>query len=164
MQSKAIPLQRILGHNHGYDDCLVAETIANQVRSTGFTADDLVKTFVSGWKNSPERRKNMLDPDVTDIGVAVARRSDSPTYLAVQMFGRSRKRFRSRCAINRTPRLNTRSATAVRTRHFHCHRGYGKSTNGAAPPRLRSAHPTQRWRWKMGRNTLSSDRLTESWT
>jgi hypothetical protein len=64
--------------NHGYAYCLVAENIANQFRSTGFTADGLAKAFVSGWRNSPEHRKNMLDPDVTDIGVAIARRSDSP--------------------------------------------------------------------------------------
>jgi uncharacterized protein YkwD len=80
------PFER--AENHGYDFCLVAENIAYQFSSTGFTAEELAKKLVSGWKNSPEHRKNMLDSDLTEIGVAVARSSDSPTYFAVQMLGR----------------------------------------------------------------------------
>ena len=73
---------------HDYDYCLVSENIAYQFRSTGFAADELAERFVTGWKESPEHRENMLDPDVMEIGVAVARAEDSPTYFGVQMFGR----------------------------------------------------------------------------
>lgn len=73
---------------HGYESCIVSENIAYQFSSTGFTADQLAGKFFTGWKNSPEHRKNMLDPDVTETGLAIAREGDSPTYFAVQMFGR----------------------------------------------------------------------------
>ncbi len=73
---------------HEYEFCMVSENIAYQFRSTGFAVDELAERFVTGWRESPEHRENMLDPDVMEIGVAVARAEDSPTYFAVQMFGR----------------------------------------------------------------------------
>lgn len=72
---------------HGYDYCLVSENIGYQYSSTGFEADALAKQFTQGWIESPGHRENMLDRDVVDTGVAVAR-SDDGTYYAVQMFGR----------------------------------------------------------------------------
>lgn len=80
------PAQR--AKNHGYDYCIVLENIAWQYRSTGFAARELAEEFFQGWKNSPEHRKNMLHPAVTETGVAVARSSDTGKYYAVQMFGR----------------------------------------------------------------------------
>jgi uncharacterized protein YkwD len=74
---------------HGYEYCLVSENIAYQYSSAGFATGRLAEGFVTGWKESPPHRKNMLDPDVTDTGVAVARSADG-TYYAVQMFGRPR--------------------------------------------------------------------------
>jgi uncharacterized protein YkwD len=74
---------------HGYEYCLVSENIAYQYSSAGFGTERLAEGFVTGWKESPGHRKNMLDPDVTDTGVAVARSADG-TYYAVQMFGRPR--------------------------------------------------------------------------
>lgn len=73
---------------HGYDACIVTENIAYQYSSAGFTADRLGKAFFEGWKESPGHRKNMLDADVTQTGVAVVRSSNSGYYYAVQMFGR----------------------------------------------------------------------------
>ena len=72
---------------HGYAYCLVSENIAYQYSSAGFATGALASGFVTGWKESPGHRKNMLDPDVTETGVAVAR-SASGTFFAVQMFGR----------------------------------------------------------------------------
>jgi len=72
----------------GYDYCIVLENIAYEYKSSGFTAEELSKAFVEGWKNSPGHRRNMLDRDVTDTGVAVARSDKSGYYYAVQMFGR----------------------------------------------------------------------------
>src|SRR5262245_52299474 len=72
----------------GYEYCLIAENIAYAYKSTAFTAEDLAKQFVEGWEKSPGHRKNMLDPDVTEIGVGVARHAESGYFFAVQMFGR----------------------------------------------------------------------------
>jgi uncharacterized protein YkwD len=73
---------------HGYEYCVVAENIAYAFDSAGFTTEELGKKFVEGWKASPGHRKNMLDPDVTETGVAVARSEKTGYYYAVQMFGR----------------------------------------------------------------------------
>ena len=72
----------------GYDYCLVAENIAYAWRSDGFATEQLVTDFVEGWQKSPGHRKNMLDPDVTETGVGVARSADTGLYYAVQLFGR----------------------------------------------------------------------------
>ena len=42
------------------------------MNSSGFTPKELADGFLEGWKQSPGHRKNMLDPDVTQIGVGVA--------------------------------------------------------------------------------------------
>lgn len=73
---------------HGYDYCLVLENIAYQYSSVGFATEELAKRFVQGWKDSPGHRKNMLDRDVTEIGVAIAPSSEAGRYYAVQLFGR----------------------------------------------------------------------------
>ena len=71
----------------GYAYCLVSENIAYQYSSAGFATGALADGFVTGWKESPGHRKNMLDPDLSETGVAVAR-SAKGTFFAVQMFGR----------------------------------------------------------------------------
>jgi len=73
---------------HGYDYCIVLENIAYEYNSSGFSTEDLARRFVEGWKNSPGHRKNMLDADVTETGVAVARSEKTGYYYAVQEFGR----------------------------------------------------------------------------
>ena len=73
---------------HGYDYCVVLENIAYQYSSVGFKTAALAEGFFGGWKESPGHRRNMLDPDVTQTGVAVARSEATGYYYAVQMFGR----------------------------------------------------------------------------
>lgn len=73
---------------HGYAYCIVAENIAYQYNSAGFTTEGLVQGFVRGWQRSPGHRENMLDPNVTETGVAVAQSEQSGYIYAVQMFGR----------------------------------------------------------------------------
>jgi uncharacterized protein YkwD len=73
---------------HGYDYCIVLENIAYAFDSSGFTSEELGKRLVEGWEMSPGHRRNMLDPDVTETGVAVARSEKTGYYFAVQMFGR----------------------------------------------------------------------------
>jgi uncharacterized protein YkwD len=75
---------------HGYDYCLVSENIAYQYNSAGFRTAALARDFVEGWKQSPQHRKNMLEPDAVDTAVAVARSDRSGKYYAVQMFGRAK--------------------------------------------------------------------------
>jgi uncharacterized protein YkwD len=74
----------------GYDACIVAENIAYEFLSTGFGTEDLVKTLLDGWMDSPGHRANLLAPDVTELGVAIARGARSGKYYGVQLFGRPR--------------------------------------------------------------------------
>jgi uncharacterized protein YkwD len=77
--------------DHGYDYCIVLENIAYFYNSSGFTAERLGTKAFRGWKNSPGHRKNMLDPDVTQTGVALAQSDKTGYYYAVQMFGRPKQ-------------------------------------------------------------------------
>jgi hypothetical protein len=72
----------------GYDYCLVSENIAYQFSSTSLSPEEIAERFVKGWKDSSEHRENMLDEDVFDTGVAVARSVETGYWYAVQMFGR----------------------------------------------------------------------------
>jgi uncharacterized protein YkwD len=84
------PADRAKGH--GYEHCIVLENIAYQYNSSGFATGELGAGYFEGWKESPGHRKNMLDPDVTETGVAVARSAATGYYYAVQMFGRPRSK------------------------------------------------------------------------
>ena len=72
----------------GYEFGLISENIAYSFSSEGFEAEALAKQFEEGWEKSPGHRRNMLDPDVTETGVAVSRSEKTGYYYAVQMFGR----------------------------------------------------------------------------
>ena len=80
------PAQRAQEHGYGY--CLVLENIGSLHSSEGFGTEELADRVMQGWKQSPGHRKNLLDPEVTDIGVAIAQSEKSRTYYAVQLFGR----------------------------------------------------------------------------
>ena len=71
----------------GYAWCHIAENIAYEFRSSGFTSQELAQAFVDDWKDSAGHRRNMLDRNAVDIGVAIAR-APNGHYYAVQMFGR----------------------------------------------------------------------------
>jgi uncharacterized protein YkwD len=73
---------------YDYDHCIAAENIAYQMKSTGFSTDELAKGFFDGWKNSPPHRENLLDPDLKEVGVAIGHAPGSDRYYAVQDFGR----------------------------------------------------------------------------
>lgn len=72
---------------HGYAYCSVAENIAWISSRRAFLTAQLARGLVEGWKRSPEHRKNMLRPELTQTGVAIAR-AESGRYYAVQMLGR----------------------------------------------------------------------------
>lgn len=80
------PAQRAQAQGYGF--CLVAENIAYQFSSSGFSTGDLADLLVAGWEDSPGHRRNMLLPQATDIGVGLARSARTQRWYAVQMFGR----------------------------------------------------------------------------
>jgi uncharacterized protein YkwD len=84
------PSQRVTAA--GYDYCLVAENIAYEYNSAGFRTQELAHDFMEGWKHSPEHRRNLLDPDLYDIGVGVAQSKQTGRYYAVQDFGRPKSK------------------------------------------------------------------------
>lgn len=72
----------------GYAYCIVEENLAMVYRSDDYaSAEALAGEMVEGWKNSPGHRRNMLEPAVTQTGVALAQAADG-RYFGVQMFGR----------------------------------------------------------------------------
>ena len=84
------PAQR--AQEQGYTYCIILENIASLYSSSGFGAQELANRAVHGWEQSPGHRRNLLDPEVTDIGVAIAQSGTSGTYYAVQLFGRPHSR------------------------------------------------------------------------
>jgi uncharacterized protein YkwD len=77
---------------HGYEYCIVLENIAYRYNSAGFSTEELGTLFFTSWRESPGHRKNMLDADVTECGVAIARSEKTGYYYAVQMFGRPKSK------------------------------------------------------------------------
>jgi hypothetical protein len=81
------PQQRAAAY--GYRYCMVAENLALNLDSRGYTSERLAAEVVEGWKASPGHRRNLVEPDATEIGVAVARAPDrDPKFISVQLFGR----------------------------------------------------------------------------
>lgn len=74
----------------GYVPCIAAENLAYQFLSTGFSTAELAQMLVEGWMDSRGHRANLLNPDVTETGVGLARSQSTGRYYAVQMFGRPR--------------------------------------------------------------------------
>ena len=81
-----LPPERVKAH--GYDHCLAAENIAFASSTRGFQADELAQRLFDGWVQSPPHRRNLLDGDMTEVGMAVAQSPRSGRHYAVQMFGR----------------------------------------------------------------------------
>jgi len=71
----------------GYAYCVISENIAYEYSSRGFTAESLARALVNGWRESPTHRDNLLDPDVTQTGLGIAR-SEKGEYYAAQLFAR----------------------------------------------------------------------------
>ena len=88
---------------HGYDYCIVLENIAYRFQASGFTTEEMGTGFFTGWRESPGHRKNMLDADVTETGVAIARSEKTGYYYAVQMFGRPKSQAIEFKITNRAP-------------------------------------------------------------
>ena len=72
----------------GYTYCIVLENIASLYSSSGFGTQELANKVTQGWWQSEGHHRNMLDAEVTDIGVAIAQSGKTGTFYAVQLFGR----------------------------------------------------------------------------
>lgn len=72
----------------GYTFCQVAENLSLNLDSRGFETGQLAREAVEGWKASPDHRRNMLTPFVTEIGIGIAKSRTEEKYLSVQLFGR----------------------------------------------------------------------------
>ena len=95
------PAMRV--RQRGYAYCAISENIAYEYSSRGFTPEGLARNFVEGWRDSPTHRANMLDRDVTETGLGVARNA-AGEYYAVQLFGRPPMPGAKRGAACRRPR------------------------------------------------------------
>ena len=118
----------------GYQHCIILENIAYEYNSAGFTAEALAGDFVRGWENSPGHRKNMLDPDVQDIGVGLARSSRTGRYYAVQDFGRPKSAMITFKVSNRT---DTPVTYTIDGQTFTASPGYTITYERSRPPELR---------------------------
>jgi uncharacterized protein YkwD len=94
-----VPASR--AQKHGYDYCIISENLAYREVPGPTPPRELAQGLVEGWKKSPGHRKNMLEPEVTDMGAAVARNKRG-AYYAVQMFGRPVSRAVKFSLANRT--------------------------------------------------------------
>lgn len=73
----------------GYRFCWLAENLSFRRDAKGYATGALANTVITGWKNSSDHRANLISPNVTEIGVGVARAPGaSPTYYSVQLMGR----------------------------------------------------------------------------
>ena len=86
----------------GYSFCMVAENLASEFDTRGFTVEALSRRFVKGWSESATHRANMLEADVTEIGVGVERNPRSGEYYAVQVFARPTSQVVKFRVANRT--------------------------------------------------------------
>ena len=58
-------------------------------QSQVFTATELANEVIDGWMKSPQHRKNLTDPYVTETGIGVAAAPEtSQKYISVQLFAR----------------------------------------------------------------------------
>ena len=89
---------------HGYAYCAVAENIAFLMNSAGYSSEALASGALDGWKQSPQHRRNLLEPEVVDTAVAFAQSPTSQRYYAVQLFGRPRSAMLRFSVVNATDR------------------------------------------------------------
>lgn len=122
----------------GYQYSIVLENIAWEYNSAGFSAEQLARAFVRGWENSPPHRKNLLDPDVRDLGVGVARSAKTGRWYAVQDFGRPRSEMVEFRISNRT---DAPVNYAVDGKSFTAEPNYTITHQRARPPELRFQWP-----------------------
>lgn len=125
---------------HGYDFCILSENIAYQTRPGGFTSTLIAQSTVEGWRTSPEHRRNMLDPDVTQTGVAVAQSGRSGRIYAVQIFGRPKSES-YRLQVKNDSKVGIEYALG--DKRYPLRPGYTQTHRGCRPAPLRLVDPKE---------------------
>src|SRR5262249_29747418 len=118
--------------DYGYDYCLVAENIAYRSSSSELSAKKLARGFMKSWKKSTGHRKNLLDPDVTEIGLGVAGGKDGQ-YYAVQDFGRPKS---AAIHFEITNRTDSAVDYSVDGKRYNIQPRYIMTHQRCRPPRL----------------------------
>jgi len=74
----------------GYQACVVAENLERQYSSAGFATSELARTLMQAWKDSPSHRKNLMEADAIETGLAIVHRSHDGVedFYAVQLLAR----------------------------------------------------------------------------
>jgi hypothetical protein len=118
---------------YGYEYCIVLENIAMYPARRGYTDQMLAEALTKGWQGSEHHRENLLDPDVTETGVAVARNQENGRYYAVQMFGRPKS---ERIEFSITNKTKTEATYEIDDREFALKPGVTRTHNSCRSPRL----------------------------
>jgi uncharacterized protein YkwD len=118
----------------GYQYCIILENIAFEFNSEGFTTEALATSNIRGWEHSPGHRKNMLDPDVQEIGIGIARSPQTGRYYAVQDFGRPKSAMITFKVTNQT---ETALTYTIDGQTCTAHPGYTMTYERCRPPELR---------------------------
>jgi uncharacterized protein YkwD len=102
----------------GYQACVVAENLARHYSSAGFSTKELADKLVQGWKDSPGHRRNMLERDALETGLAVIHRSHDgiEDFYAVQLLATKESatvhfRIRNRSEFQVSYRVNGKEFT-----------------------------------------------------
>lgn len=118
-------------HNYGYEYCIVAENIAYFETAIEPDSEELAERLHQAWVDSPEHRDNLLDPELAEIGVALARSGATGGWYAVQKFGRPRS-MQVEFTLNNSTNEQVSYVIAERVyelpagfsrRHFRCRGG-----------------------------------------
>jgi uncharacterized protein YkwD len=134
-----------------YEYCVVLENIAYEFNSEGFTTEGLSKTLVDAWEKSPPHRKNMLDPDVSEIGVGIARSSKTGRFYAVQDYGRPKSALVTFKIVNRT---KVEIKYTVDGKDFTAAPRYTETHESCRPPELKFQWPEGAEATKEAKETL----------
>jgi hypothetical protein len=109
----------------GYAYCSVAENLALNMDSRGFTSAGLATGAIEGWKSSPGHRRAMLGPHSIEIGVGIAKAPGEEKYISVQLFGRPVSYQYSYRVANRSEHKVTYTidgkSVAIEPRHIITH-------------------------------------------
>lgn len=119
---------------YGYEYCIVLENIAMYPARRGYTDQTLAKALAEGWQGSEHHRENLLDPDITETGVAIARNKENGRYYAVQMFGRPKS---ERIEFSITNKTKSEATYEIDDQEFTLKPGVTRTHSYCRPPRLR---------------------------
>src|SRR5207247_1737903 len=95
---------------------------------------------MKGWKDSPPHRKNLLDPDIDEIGVGVAHSSHTGKYYAVQDFGRPKSK---EIVFKITNETDTTVKYTMDGKDYSIEPRYTITYEQCRPPDLRMQLPTE---------------------